>query len=171
MKKKVSVIIPVYNTGELLKKCIDSVLEQSYNNVEIICIDDCSTDESPSVLKEYARNNRNFIALYNSENIGQGRSRMKGISVAEGEYIFFVDSDDYLDKDYIKTYVEAVVSNQYDVVVGGFIRDEGNRKYIHKVDSNIGSIISYSHACCKMYRKQFIVENNISLYNRMMLRR
>jgi len=162
MTKKVSVIIPVYNTGKLLKRCIDSVLEQSYKNVEIICIDDCSTDESPRVLEEYARDNEKITVLFNSENVGQGRSRMKGISVSKGEYIFFVDSDDYLDKDYVNTYLKAVAKKEYDVVVGGFIRDEGHRKYTHKVDSNIGSIISYSHACCKMYRRQFIVDNNIS---------
>lgn len=162
MTKKISVIIPVYNTGDLLKRCIDSVLKQNYDAVEIICIDDCSTDESPKVLKDYEKNNKNIIVLFNSENIGQGRSRMKGISVAKGEYILFVDSDDYLDNDYISTYVRAVANDEYDVVVGGFTRDEGGRKYIQTVDSNIGSIISYSHACCKMYRKQFILDNEIS---------
>ena len=162
MTKKVSVIVPVYNTGKLLKKCIDSILDQSYNDVEIICIDDCSSDESPEILEEYAKVNKNFIVMYNSENIGQGRSRMKGISLAKGEYIFFVDSDDYIDRDYISTYLETVVHNDYDVVVGGFIRDEGSRKYINRANSNIGSIISYSHACCKMYKKQFIVDNHIS---------
>ncbi len=163
MTDKVSIIIPVYNTGNLLRRCLDSVLAQSYSNIEIICIDDCSTDDSPSVLREYAdRYGDKFKVIFNSENIGQGRGRMKGISVSEGEYIFFVDSDDYIAEDYVHTYMKEVALKKYDVVVGGFVRDENGKKYQHNINHNIGSIISYSHACCKMYRKAFILDKGIS---------
>ncbi len=163
MTDKVSIIIPVYNTGNLLRRCLDSVLAQSYSNTEIICIDDCSTDDSPSVLREYAdRYDDKFKVIFNSENIGQGRGRMKGISVSDGEYIFFVDSDDYIAEDYVDTYMKEVSGEKYDVVVGGFVRDEEGKKYEHHIDQNIGSVISYSHACCKMYRKDFILDNGIS---------
>lgn len=162
MEKKVSVIIPVFNTEALLGRCLESVISQNYGNFEVICIDDCSSDGSRAILDRYANLYKNKIkVIYNSENIGQGRSRMKGIAAAEGEYLFFVDSDDYIDKNYIKTYISQVKNVAYDVVVGGFTRDENGKLDIHRNAPSIWSIISYSHACCKMYRRAFLLDNNI----------
>lgn len=107
---KVSVIIPIYNTGKYLYNCLESVLAQSLKEIEIICIDDGSTDNSYAILKEYAKK-YDHIKLFHQENKRQGAARNKGIELAKGKYIFFLDSDDYLDKHALEIlYTTAVKS-------------------------------------------------------------
>ncbi|WP_168735559.1 glycosyltransferase family 2 protein [Cohnella fermenti] len=96
MEGKISVIIPMYNTEEYVAKCIDSVLSQTYTNFEIIVIDDGSTDECANIVKQYASND-NRIYLYSQKNSGPSVARNYGLDVAGGEYIYFLDSDDYID--------------------------------------------------------------------------
>lgn len=98
---KVSIIIPVYNTEKFLKKCMDSIVNQTLKEIEIICINDGSTDNSLKILEEYATND-NRIKLINQNNLGQGTARNKGLEIACGEYIGFVDSDDWIDEDYFE---------------------------------------------------------------------
>lgn len=98
---KISVIVPVYNTEKYLNKCINSLLRQTYKNIEIILIDDGSTDSSGSICDEYAQNYAN-IQVRHIENGGQGRARNIGVSLAGGEYIMFCDSDDYYDSDMVE---------------------------------------------------------------------
>lgn len=93
--KKISVIIPVYNVEKYLSRCLDSIINQTYKNLEIICIDDGSTDTSAQILKEYAQKDSR-IKIITQQNSGQGTARNKGIDAALGEYILFVDSDDSL---------------------------------------------------------------------------
>lgn len=95
---KVSVIIPVYNPGELLRNCLDSVINQSLANIEIICVDDGSTDNSLDILNEYAKKDSR-IKIYTQNNKGAGTARNKGIEKSNGEYIIFLDSDDWIEKD------------------------------------------------------------------------
>ena len=94
---KVSVIIPVYNVEDYLKECLDSVLSQTLKDIEVICVDDCSTDDSLKILQEYANNDDRIKIIKNEKNSGQGFSRNEGIKKATGEYIGFVDSDDFID--------------------------------------------------------------------------
>lgn len=93
MDKKVSVIVPVYNTSVYLKKCMDSLINQTLNEIEIICINDGSTDNSLEILEAYASNDSR-IKILNQENQGQSAARNAGIEIAKGEYIGFLDSDD-----------------------------------------------------------------------------
>ena len=95
---KISVIIPVYNVEKYLKESLESVVNQTLNDIEIICIDDGSTDSSPSILKEYQNNDERFIII-NQENSGPGAARNRGIKEAKGKYTYFLDSDDYLELD------------------------------------------------------------------------
>lgn len=159
---KATVIIPVFNSQKYLDRCLNSILSQkNISNYEVICIDDCSTDESREILKRYQQL-YGIKVIYNAQNIGQGRSRIEGIENSTGDYIFFVDSDDYIAEDYLSTYMECVRNKEYDVVVGGFITvREKKKKICKRQNGGMGSIISYSHACCKMYRKQFLIDNNI----------
>ena len=92
---KVSVIIPVYNTEKYLRNCLNSIITQTLIEIEIICINDGSTDSSLEILREYAQRDDRFV-LISQTNKGQSFARNKGIDVARGEYIAFVDSDDYL---------------------------------------------------------------------------
>ncbi|MDR3222517.1 MAG: glycosyltransferase [Methanobrevibacter sp.] len=93
---KVSIIVPIYNVENYLEKCLNSIINQTLKDIEIICINDCSTDSSLKILNKYEHDER-IIVINNKENLGLGRVRNIGISVAKGEYIGFVDSDDWID--------------------------------------------------------------------------
>ena len=97
---KVSVVVPVYNVEPFLRQCIDSLLNQTIENIEIILINDCSTDNSGAVCDEYAANDPRVRIIHNNHNLGQGLSRYKGISLSQGKYIGFVDADDFIDEDF-----------------------------------------------------------------------
>lgn len=97
---KVSVIIPVYNTEKFLRKCLDSVCNQTLQDIEIICINDCSTDGSSEILREYAGKDNRIKLIELFENGGAAKARNIGIDIAHGEYIGFVDSDDFVDLDF-----------------------------------------------------------------------
>ena len=94
---KVSVIIPVYNVESYLEQCIDSVLGQSFTEFEVICVDDCSTDNSLNILHEYANKDKRILILQNKINKGQASSRNRGMEIARGKYTYFLDSDDYIE--------------------------------------------------------------------------
>ncbi len=160
--KKVSVIIPVYNVEKYLRRCLNSVLAQTYDDYEIICVNDKSPDNSDRILAQYARKFPDKIKVYtNEENLGLGRTREKGLRYAEGEYVMFIDSDDYIRGDYIEAYVRAMEKDSYDMVIGGYIRDVEGRKKVHYVSDSIWSVITYPIACAKIFRKTFILDNNI----------
>ena len=97
MNPIVSVIIPVYNVEKYLRECLDSVINQTYKNLEIICINDCTTDSSDKILEEYAQKDSRIIVKKNPENLGLGLSRNEGIKIAGGKYIHCLDSDDWLE--------------------------------------------------------------------------
>lgn len=160
--KKVSVIIPVYNVEKYLRRCLNSVLAQTYDDYEIICVNDKSPDNSDRILAQYVRKFPDKIRVYtNEENLGLGRTREKGLRHAEGEYVMFIDSDDYIRSDYIEVYVSAIEKDSYDMVIGGYIRDVEGRKKVHHVSDSIWSVITYPIACAKIFRKAFILDNNI----------
>lgn len=167
MGKSVTVVIPVYNTEKYLERCLNSVIDQTYKNYDVICVDDCSKDSSRDILKKYEKEYANIHCFFNDVNMGQGRSRSYAIDRAAGEYILFVDSDDYIAPDYIEHYMDVVAKDECDVVVGGFITDNGKKQRVHRIsdDSNIGCIISYSYACFKLYNKAFIQKNKIDFEN------
>lgn len=94
MLPKISIIIPVYNAEKYLHECLDSVVSQTFKDIEIICIDDGSADNSYQVLQGYADKDSRFVILQ-QENKGAGAARNKGIEIAKGEFLAFLDSDDY----------------------------------------------------------------------------
>lgn len=111
----ISVIIPVYNVEEYLRECIDSVLSQTYENYEIILVDDGSTDNSGKICDEYAEKN-DKITVVHKENSGPSETRNVGLKVSKGEYIYFLDSDDYLDKKAFEKLVSVAKNENADVV-------------------------------------------------------
>ena len=119
MKQKVSIIVPIYNSELYLNKCIESLLNQTYSNIEIVLINDGSTDNSENICNEY-RKNDNRIEYYYKKNEGVAIARNYGIKKASGEYIMFVDSDDYISLDYIKSMLDAAVKNQSDLVTSDY---------------------------------------------------
>ena len=118
--KKLSVIVPIYNAETTLRKCIGSLLSQQYQNLEIVLIDDGSIDGSLAICNEYAKNNDRVI-VYHKENAGLVAARKNGVDLATGEYIGFVDSDDYVDADMYSSLMADANERDADIVVGGIV--------------------------------------------------
>lgn len=118
----ISVIVPVYNTAAYLERCINSVLNQSYDNIEVICVDDGSTDESGIILDQIARRSPKVKAIH-TENRGVSSARNIALSKANGDYIGFVDSDDYIHKDMYKILVNLILKSDVDFVSCGYYYD------------------------------------------------
>ena len=112
----VSVIVPVYNTQDYLDKCISALLAQTYENIEIILVNDGSTDESLGVCRKYQSQDSRIVVI-DKENGGASSARNVGIKVASGEYIMFVDSDDYVDANYVKEMISAQLKYQDSFVI------------------------------------------------------
>ena len=115
-KPKISVIIPAYNTAKYIGKCLDSVIHQTYNNIEIIVVEDCSTDNTREILKKY-KNIDNIKIIYNETNSGLSFSRNNGLSQATGEYIGYVDSDDYISLDYYEKLISAIIKEKAQMAI------------------------------------------------------
>ena len=113
--KKISIIIPVYNTAKYLKRCFDSVLAQSYKDFEMVIINDGSTDNSEQIINEYKNKYPDLISYYSKPNTGVASTRNFGIEKAKGEYIMFLDSDDYIDKALLKT-LEQYINKDIDLI-------------------------------------------------------
>lgn len=120
---KISVIIPVFNAEIYLKRCLDSVLNQTLRDIEVICIDDCSTDSSFEILQDFAKMDARLTILRNVKNIGQGLTRNKGIDLAKGEYIAFVDCDDWIEADMYQTLYEKSDYEMYDLICCNLVFD------------------------------------------------
>lgn len=112
----VSIIVPVYNAEKYLSDCLDSLINQTYKDIEIICINDGSQDNSYKILEEYAEKDKR-IKLYNQENAGASETRNRGISYATGDYIMFIDSDDSCSLDSVETSVKIAEKEDADLVV------------------------------------------------------
>lgn len=108
---KISIILPVYNTEEYLPKCLDSLIFQTYDNLEIICVNDGSTDNSLKVLEDYSKKDSR-IKIFSQENLGQSVARNYGLNVATGDYISFIDSDDWVYLTLYQTFVDAITQTE-----------------------------------------------------------
>lgn len=119
---KISVIIPVYNVADYLDEALSSILNQSFaNDIEVIMVDDGSTDDSRYIIEEYALDHENFHA-YHKQNCGAGVARNYGLQFAKGEYVHFMDPDDYLDSQAYETLYNLAVDNDCDVVIGNAVK-------------------------------------------------
>lgn len=116
MTPLISVIIPVYNVEQYLRRCLDSVVAQTYQNLEIICVDDGSVDHSGKICDQYAARDAR-IKVIHQENQGLSAARNRGLDAAEGEYIAFVDSDDYILEDMYKKMLDKLLDYNVDLCV------------------------------------------------------
>lgn len=158
--EKVTLIVPVYNVEKYLDRCIGSLLKQTYADIEIICVNDCSPDNSQKILDKYERADK-IKVIINSKNLGLGKSRERALKEATGSYIMFIDSDDYIANDYVEKYMSVMKSGKYDIVIGGYTRDIDGNKKAHYVKQSDWSVLSYTIACAKMYKKSFLTDNDI----------
>lgn len=120
-----SVIIPVYNAGPYFRKCLDSVANQTYRDLEILLIDDGSTDESPALCDKYAETD-DRIKVIHKKNEGLVRARKTGVSFATGEYVTYVDADDWIDTDAYERILDSSLKNNADLILYGLIEEYGD---------------------------------------------
>lgn len=123
MEPLISIIVPVYNVEPYLRKCVDSILNQTYRNLEVILVDDGSPDGCPAICDEYAAKD-DRIKVIHKANGGLSDARNAGMAVARGEYLAFVDSDDMLPPDAMEILLNTAISEQADMVIGGYSRFE-----------------------------------------------
>lgn len=113
---KISIIVPVYNSEKYLKDCLDSCISQTLSDIEIICVDDCSTDNSLEILEEYKTKDSRVKVFYHETNKKQGAARNTGIKNAAGEYIWFIDSDDFIDKNACQLLYDTIKKHNVDLL-------------------------------------------------------
>lgn len=161
----ISVIIPVYNTADYLAECLSSVAEQSFDNYEIILVNDGSTDKSQTIIDDYVYRYSDRIRAFTIPNGGLGNARNYGIGKARGKYLAFVDSDDFIHKDMLKKMYEAAQQHTADCVMSDYIAfwDGGKQEYVRSVElPNAGrlDIMKYSakygtvNACTKLVARE-----------------
>lgn len=171
---KISIVVAVYNAEKTLKKCVDSLLNQTYNNIEIILVNDCSNDNSLDICNEYSKANDNVKVISNERNSGVSDTRNNGIDNSTGEYICFVDSDDYVESNYIE--VLYYYYQKYNTVpICGFVyHDEYNHakpvKYFWSGNEELVSLgeafrlkseLYLTALWNKLFDRRLIVEKNI----------
>ena len=129
---KVSVIVPVYNTARFLVRCLKSILSSTYDNIEIIVVDDCSSDASTNIIRRFSSADERVRVVRHEKNLGLFAARLSGIRSAVGDYICFVDSDDYVNEDFIRCLVHRAVGGGFDIVMGDTVHEDmrGSR-WIH----------------------------------------
>lgn len=180
-KVKFSVVVPVYNTEKYLSKCLDSIINQTLNDIEIICVNDGSTDNSLKILKEYS-NKDSRIKIINQKNLGPGSARNKGIDNAQGEYISFVDSDDWVELNFLEKTYNICKKNNLDLLIfASSTYNENNKTFDKKnnyynlsgFDSEyVNTIFSYNDytdllfriptgPVNKVYRKNLLIDKDI----------
>ena len=169
---KISIIVPVYNVEEYLGKCLDKLINQTLRDIEIICIDDGSTDNSPAILKEYASIDAR-IKIITQCNSGVSSARNNGLKLVRGEYIGFCDPDDWVDTDfYEKLYITATQYNA-DIVTANIIKVRKNKlqKFFtfknttvsedYKEKLKICDVPDYSYIWNKIYKTKPLKESNL----------
>lgn len=180
MKPKISVIVPVYNVGDYLEKCINSIINQSFDKFEIILVDDGSNDNSGLICDEYSKKDKR-IKVIHKENGGVSSARNCGIDNSSGEYIIFVDSDDYIENNQLELLYETIRYNDYDLVYFGYEMEFINKNKVLKVrckneiyHSNKEFLKDYEYfrknyifgyVWNKMFKSDVIKSNNIYFEN------
>lgn len=178
---KLSIIIPVYNVEKYLPKCLGSILEQPFKDLEVICVNDGSTDDSLDVLQKIKKND-DRVVIIDKKNEGSGIARNIGLSTAQGEYVYFIDSDDWLEDDVLARIIAKADELQTDILVfgglsyyngkgqnGAYSKNKLPKKYFGKVVSAKDikkDIFKFpSTAWTKLYRRSFLIKNEIKFQN------
>lgn len=141
MKELISIIVPIYNAENQIRKCIDSILGQTYKNIELILVNDGSDDESPRICDEYAQQDLR-VKVIHKENGGVSSARNKGITVSKGEYIGFVDSDDWLETDMYEYLLKSIKLNSADVACCGYYKEFEDKTEVKTREDMISSSIN-----------------------------
>lgn len=128
---KVSIVIPVYNVEKYLEECLDTILNQSFVQYEVICVEDCSKDGSKDILKCYMKKYDHLKVLYNEQNMGAANCRNKGLAHAEGEYVLFLDADDFFHKQLLENVYAECKANDLDICIYDYIKYNDKEKKVY----------------------------------------
>jgi len=138
---KVSLIVSVFNIEKYLSICLDSISTQTFTDYECIIVDDYSTDNCPLIYNEYAQKDNRILIIKNNKNIGLPLSRKKGLDISKGEFILFIDGDDWIEKDMIEKLYQKAIHNNYDITVCDYYYEKnGIRKLIRQDFSSFDKI-------------------------------
>ena len=172
-KPKVSIIIPCFNSANYLKKAVESVINQSLTELQIILVDDGSTDKTPVLLQQYKMQDNRIEVISHPENKGLGTARNSAMAIASGEYIFFLDSDDYIHPNGIEVLYENASIDRIDILQAQHIVHKDGKKKVMPPDLppfpkpisgieyfNAGFFIE-PKACAKLWRTEFIKKHNL----------
>ena len=172
-KPKISIIIPIYNAEQYLRKCLDSVVNQTLRDIEIICIDDGSSDNCAKICKEYADKDER-ITFVSTENRGPSAARNTGLRLAVGDFLGFIDSDDWIDLEFYEKLYNAVVETNSEIAIASIIRKrEHKQKYRSHYKKqeiferlqekiNICNIPKTCYMVNKIYKRESFTENKLS---------
>ena len=153
----ISVIVPIYNAEKYLSKCIESLIHQSYRALQIILVNDGSTDNSLTIAQDYAAQDAR-IAIYSQTNRGQAAARNNGVQYASGEWIAFVDADDYLDTDCYAQLMQHIAHN--DCVQMGYRRMSTDGKVIEEKCPRY--FYQFTSPCMRLYRRNLFTEHQLT---------
>ena len=138
MKILLSIIIPMYNMEKFISKCLDSVISQSYSNIEILCVNDGSPDRSAEIALEYAKKDHRIRLINSSQNLGLFRARVEGLKEAKGDYVAFVDADDTVSIDWFRLLLKKALEDESDIVIGNTVNvDENGYAYYYNNYRNL----------------------------------
>lgn len=161
----ISIVIPVYNSEKYFERCLLSVINQTYKNIEIIIINDCSTDNVESIILKYKELDSRIIYEKNISNMGVGYSRNKGIDLSKGKYIYFLDSDDYIKENTIELLYKAIKrDDSYCCMLSGFKEVDGVVKRAKRSIEELELLKSPS-VCIRLFNKDIILKSNMRFSN------
>ncbi|MGT2847152.1 glycosyltransferase family 2 protein [Streptococcus massiliensis] len=162
----VSIIVPIYNAEKSIEKCVHSILNQSFKDFELILMNDGSTDNTIDKLKHFQETDPR-VKLIDKANEGVSTTRNRGIELASGRYIMFIDNDDYIASDYVETFFQAIETEQLDIVLGSYKRVDSQEKVLFQqsLKSNEWSKYIIVAPWAKIYRREFILEHKIQFFN------
>ena len=173
MEKLVSVIVPIYNVERYIEKCVTSILEQKYKNIELILVDDGSTDESGKIIDALAKKDKRINVIHKA-NGGVSSARNSGLDTAKGEYVCFVDGDDYVMEDYITYMYDMIERNKSDIAISKLMFSNFDNSQIKEdVYENVSGetaaieIMTYNipiGVYCKLFNREFLNKNNIRFF-------
>lgn len=161
---KISIIVPVYNVEKYIRRCLDSILAQTFTDWECICVDDGTPDNSGKICDEYAKKDSRVVVIH-KENGGVSSARNAGLDVAKGEYVTFCDSDDWIEKETYETVIKVAENNCVDLVQFGILIEKDG-KVIRKKSYKDGFVddlsLSFEPSVChKLFLRKIIYANNI----------
>lgn len=149
----ISIVIPIYNAERFLPKCLDSILDQTYTNLEVICVNDSSPDNSLEVLNKYAEKDSR-IRVVDKENEGVSAARNVGLSMVSGEYVMFVDADDWIDPETCQCAVDAMTEYQVDVVLWSYVSENHGNQSFKKLFN--GDMVFEEEICKQRLHRRFV---------------